>query len=100
MVHRNVNLRQIAAVLDIDIEQLRSLNPSYRRDVVPGATSPSAIRLLPADVTRFIDQQDSIFNYNSKELLAKRDEVEVADVPTFISKSKKDRNSRSSKPGR
>ena len=100
MVHRNVNLRQIAAVLDIDIEQLRSLNPSYRRDVVPGATSPSAIRLLPADVTRFIDQQDSIFNYNSKELLAKRDEVEVADVPTFVSKSRKDRNSRSSKPGR
>lgn len=100
MVNRNVNLRQIAAVLDIDIEQLRSLNPSYRRDVVPGATSPSAIRLQSADVTRFIDAQDSIFNYNSKELLAKRDEVEVADAPTFVSKSKKGRNSRSAKGAR
>ena len=39
MVDRNVHLEQIAAVCNIDIEQLRTLNPSYRRDIAPGATS-------------------------------------------------------------
>jgi len=90
MVNRNVHLRQIAAVLDIDIEQLRALNPSYRRDVVPGLTTPSPIRLQSADVVRFIDLQDSIYNYNSRELMSKRDEVAVDDTPTFV-KSKKNR---------
>ena len=96
MVSRNVHLRQIAAVLDIDIEQLRALNPMYRRDMVPGLTKPSPIRMLPADVVRFIDLQDSICNYNSRELMSKRDEVAVDDTPTFVSKRNK-RSSRTTK---
>jgi membrane-bound lytic murein transglycosylase D len=90
MVNRNVHLQQIAAVLDIDIEILRTLNPEYRRDIVPGLTKPSAIKMSPNDIIRFIDNQDSIFNYNAAELLNKRDEVAVNDdVPTFVSKKKK-----------
>ncbi len=95
VVNRNVHLGQIAAVLNIDIEMLRSLNPSYRRDVVPGLTSPSAIRLLPADVVRYIDLQDSICNYNSSEFLSKRDEVVIDEGPTFVSKRKTRASSRS-----
>ena len=85
VVNRNIHLSQIAAVLDIDIEQLRSLNPAYRRDMVPGLSSPSAIRMLPNDVVRFIDLQDSICNYNTSDYMSKRDEVEVDDRPTFVS---------------
>jgi membrane-bound lytic murein transglycosylase D len=88
VVSRNVHLSQIASVLGIDIEMLRSLNPSYRRDLVPGLSTPSAIRMLPADIVRFIDLQDSICNYNSSELLGRRDEVAVDDSPTFVSKRK------------
>ena len=88
VVSRNVHLNQIAAVLDLDIDMLRALNPSYRRDVVPGATKPSAIRMLPNDVVRFIDMQDSIYNYNSSELLPKRDEVAISEVPAASVRSK------------
>ena len=89
IVNRNVHLAQIAGVLDIDLDMLRTLNPEYRRDIVPGATKPSAIKLAMNDVTRFIDNQDSIFNYNTAELLTKRDEVTINDdVPTFVSKKK------------
>ena len=94
VVNRNVHLSQIAAVLDIDIDMLRTLNPEYRRDIVPGLTKPSAIKLALNDVTRFIDNQDSIYNYNANELLSKRDEVAVPDdVPTFTTykKTKKGR---------
>ena len=95
VVNRNVHLNQIAAVLGLDIELLRTLNPVYRRDIVTGATEPSAIRLPQADITRFIDMQDSIFHYNEKELLTKRDEVEVNDErPTFGTKKKSSRSRR------
>ena len=90
VVDRNVHLAQIAAVLELDIDMLRTLNPEYRRDIVPGATKPSAVRLAVADVTRFIDNQDSIYNYNTAELLSKRAEVLINDdKPTFTSSKKR-----------
>ena len=90
VVSRNVHLEQVANVMDLNIELLRSLNPMYRRDVVPGATSPCAIRLPQTEVGRFIDLQDSIFSYRSDELLNKRAEVEINDdVPTYYHKSKR-----------
>jgi len=88
VVSRNVHLAQIAAVLDLDLEMLRTLNPEYRRDVVPGLTKPAPIKFNVNDATRFIDLQDTIYNYNAAELLSKRDEVDVNDAPTFVSKKK------------
>ena len=93
MVGQNVHFSQISAVLGIEVEVLRSLNPAYRRDMVPGLTTPSPLRLLPNDVVRFIDLQDSICSYNS-DIIGKRDEVEVDDRPTFVSKRSARRNSR------
>ena len=96
MVDRNVHLEQIAAVCNIDIEQLRTLNPSYRRDIAPRATKLSAIRLPQTEVGKFIDMQDSIYAYNAEALFTKRATVEVNDnTPTYTrssssrSKSKK-----------
>ena len=87
VVDRDVHLEQIASVLELDIEMLRSLNPQYRRDIVPGATKPYAIRLPMADTGRFIDMQDSIYNYRSTELLTKRAVVDVNDdQPTYRKK--------------
>ena len=84
MVDRNVHLEQIAAVCNIDIEQLRTLNPSYRKNIVPGATKLSAIRLPQTEVGKFIDMQDSIYAYNAEALFTKRATVEVNDdAPTY-----------------
>jgi membrane-bound lytic murein transglycosylase D len=90
MVSRNVHLEQVAEVVGLNIDLLRSLNPMYRRDVVPGATEPSALRLPLADVSRFLDLEDSVYNYKASELLSRRAEVEVRDdVPTYYKKSKR-----------
>lgn len=103
MVRKNLHLQQVAAVCGIDIDQLRSLNPSYRRDIVPGSTEPSMLRLPQTEVGKFIDSEDSVYNYQSDLLFTKRAEVEVNDdVPTFTSKrsyksKSKSRKSRSRK---
>ena len=90
MVNRNIHLEQVAEVVGINIDLLRSLNPMYRRDIVPGTTELSPIRLPQTEVGRFIDLQDSICNYRVNELLNKRTEVEVKDdVPTYYHKSKR-----------
>lgn len=90
MVNRNVHLEQVAEVVGINIDLLRSLNPMYRRDVVPGHTEPCPLRLPQTEVGKFIDMQDSVYNYRVDELLNKRTEVEVKDdVPTYYHKSKR-----------
>lgn len=97
MVKKDVHLAQVAAVCQMDMEMLRSINPSYRRDIVPGNTEPSAIRLPQGEIGKFIDNEDSIYNYRNSELFTKRTEVEVNDEkPTFTSKRTTARRSSSS----
>jgi membrane-bound lytic murein transglycosylase D len=99
VVSRDVHLAQVAGVLGTDLDMLRSLNPQYRRDIVPGTTKPSALKLPLADISRFIDNQDSIYAYNAADLLTKRAEVAINDnVPTFTSKRKT--SARSKRSGR
>lgn len=88
MVSRNVHMEQVAAVVGINIDLLRSLNPMYRRDVIPGATEPMPLRLPQSEVGKFIDMADSVYNYKADELLSKRSEVEIKDdAPTYYRKS-------------
>ena len=101
VVNQDVHLEQIATVLDLDIEMLRSLNPQYRRDIVPGTSKPYAIRMPMADTGRFIDMQDSIYSYRATELLTKRAVVDVNDdQPTYRSKVVKRGRRSSARKGR
>ncbi len=77
IVSRDVHLRQIAEVCGVDIDELRTLNPQYRRDVVNGGNKPSVIR-MPATMTNtFIANEDSIYNYKTETLFTRRSLVEV-----------------------
>lgn len=68
--HRQ-HLKQIAANLDITIEELRRLNPQYARDIIPGAKEYAIC--LPIELSgAYIDQQDSILAYQAKELIHNR----------------------------
>ena len=98
MVNKNVHLEQVAEVIGINIDLLRSLNPMYRRDIIPGATEPYALRLPMTEVGKFIDLQDSVYIYKVDELLNKRSEVEIKDdVPTYYKKSKRSYKRRSAR---
>ena len=90
MVNRDVHMEQIAAVVGINTDLLKSLNPMYRRDVIPGHTAAMPLRLPLTELTTFIDREDSVYSYKTDELLTKRIEVEVNDdVPTYYHKSKR-----------
>ena len=77
-------------MVGLNIDLLRSLNPMYRRDIVPGATEPCPLRLPQTEVSKFLDLEDSVYNYRADELLTKRAQVDVNDdVPTYYHKSKR-----------
>lgn len=98
-VNRDVHLKQIADVCGVDIEELRALNPQYRRDIVNGGSKPSAIRLPVSVVNSFISNEDSIYNYQADQLFTRRSLVEVDDSaqPRYSSAKKTTYKSSSSK---
>ncbi len=86
LVNRDIHFKQIAQVLNMDEELVRSLNPQYRKDIVIGYTKPSTLRLPVDKINSFIDQEDSVYSYNADVLLTKRSEVEVAqEIPSYSS---------------
>lgn len=89
-VTRDVHFKQIADVCGVDIEELRALNPQYRRDIVNGNSKPSAIRLPISVVNSFISNEDSIYNYQADQLLTRRSLVEVDESaqPRYTSSKK------------
>lgn len=97
MLSKNIHLEQISAVCGISMDELRALNPAYRRDIIPGATKLSCLRLPQTEIGRFIDSEDSIYNYKTDELLAKRTEVEVKETATVSTTKKRSTSRRSSR---
>lgn len=90
MVARDVHLAQIAAVCDVSIDELRTLNPQYRRDIVNGSAGAAIVRLPASAVNAFIDNEDSVYTYNAEQLLTRRSVVEVSEASaTTVSKKGK-----------
>lgn len=85
MLYRNLHFEQIAQVLGIDIKELRTLNPQYRRDIITGYSEPTDLRLPVDYISKFIELEDSIYAYDASELM-KRDLVEVNDGPGYTAR--------------
>ena len=101
VVSRDIHFEQIAKVLGMDVNQIKQLNPQYRRNIINGNTKPSAVRLPATMVSNFIDNEDSIYAYRPEELLAKRTEVEVNNTtPTYSRSNTSSSRSRSSSSAR
>ena len=74
-VNRRIHFAQIAEVLNIPIEEIRTFNPQYRADVIPGDNHPYTLVLPSQQVYSFIMSEDSIDNYR-EDLYAHREVVE------------------------
>lgn len=103
MLDRDVHFEQIAAVLGIDIDEIKMLNPQYRINIVNGSSKLSSLRLPANQINNFIDKEQAIYAYNMDELLRKRKEVDVEQLlatETTVRKSYGKSYSKSSKSSR
>lgn len=89
VVSRNLHFSQVSAFCNVPEEQVKALNPQYRRSIIPGESQPCTLRLPPDAITAFIDAGDSVYNYRSEELLSPREiEVEQAKAPSNTTRAK------------
>lgn len=78
-VGKRIHLQQIASVLNMPIEEIRVLNPQFRRDVIPATDERRYALALPSQqVYSFIMSEDSIVNFN-RAMYAQREVVEPAE---------------------
>lgn len=70
MVNNMLHLQQVSDLLQVDIELLRALNPQYKRDIIPGNTRPSVLKLPASQTYAFVDKEDTVYTHRIEELLA------------------------------
>lgn len=60
-----LNFEQIAANLNIPVQEIRQLNPQYKRDVIPAKPDKPYVLKLPVEkISPFLDNQTQIFAYD------------------------------------
>lgn len=67
MIHQELHFEQIAAVLEIEMEEIKILNPQYKRMVIPAYSDPYPLRLKNKDIIKFLEMKDSIYQYKYAE---------------------------------
>lgn len=75
-IDKQLHLQQIADVLSVDIDELRNLNPQYKKDIVPGEFKQYILKLPSVKATDFVVNKDTIYSYKFEEFLAHRKVVE------------------------
>ena len=76
-ISRPLSLQQVAAVCGANIDQLRALNPEFKKDIIPGNEETYALRLPTPLVSTFLDREDSIYNYKPETYIGRRTTVAV-----------------------
>lgn len=94
MINRDVHFEQIAGVLNMDVAQIKDLNPQYRRNIVNGHSQLSSLRLPSTQINNFIDNEEKIYAYNVDQLLSKRTEVEINKTTPTAATTKRSSRSR------
>ncbi|MCK5729638.1 MAG: transglycosylase SLT domain-containing protein [Draconibacterium sp.] len=68
IINKYLHFEQIASTLNIEIEQIRALNPMYRRDIIPAKASKSYPLVLPQEKTiDFIDKDTTVFAFEREK---------------------------------
>ncbi len=93
-VDRNLHFEQISAFCKVPVEELKSLNPQFRKQIIPGSNSkPYALRLPISTISTFIDNQDSIYAYRTEEFFTNRKTIAITEDKTASRNGKGQRSS-------
>lgn len=62
-IKKNLHFEQISANIGISVDLLRTLNPQYTHDIIPGDEREYILQLPYNYTAQFIDKKDSIYTY-------------------------------------
>jgi len=64
MINKETHFQQIANVLGVSYDEIKSLNPQYKKDIIPAFSKPMPVRLRANDLLYYIAMSDSVPKYN------------------------------------
>jgi len=68
MVNDYLHFNQISEIIGIPIEQIRSLNPQYRRDIIPASKDRAYSLVLPQDeISAYLENETTIHDHRRTE---------------------------------
>jgi len=68
MVNDYLHFNQVSEIIGIPVEQIRSLNPQYRRDIIPASKEKSYSLVLPQDeVSAYLENEAIIHDHRRTE---------------------------------
>ncbi len=79
-VDKYIHFNQIAAVLNIPVDEIRMLNPQFLKDVIPGDYRPYTLTLPTQQCLSYVMSEKRIADYDS-ELYARRSHVQPGAQP-------------------
>ena len=111
VVAQDVSFAKITSLCNVTMDELRVLNPQYRRDIVP---RDYVLRLPAQAIEAFVLNEDSLYGFRrgdrptiepgsvsigltTTDESATEPQTSYYDRPTYTSTQKKDRSSRSSR---
>ena len=83
-----IHFLQISEVLGVEMSELESLNPQYRRQIIPGNGLPYTLCLPQKYVNSFLENKDSILAYKSDSLNLSRVSVTPARMDSYYGRGR------------
>lgn len=83
LINQRVHFNQIAEVLNIPVEEIRMLNPQFRKDIIPGDNHPYALVLPSQQVLSYIMSEKEILDRDA-DAYARRTYVEPGVTTTTL----------------
>ncbi|MCM1138743.1 MAG: transglycosylase SLT domain-containing protein [Duncaniella sp.] len=80
-VDKYIHFNQIAAVLNIPVEEIRMLNPQFRKDIIPGDYRPYTLTLPTQQCLSYVMSEKRIADYDA-HLYARRTSAEPGEALT------------------
>lgn len=85
-VDRYLHLQQLADVLNLPVDEIRSLNPQFKQDIVPGQFKTYTVTLPSTQATDFEVLKESVYSYKPEEFLVHRKVVEPSGSNSSVTK--------------
>ncbi len=88
MVNDYLHFNQISEVIGIPVDQIRSLNPQYRRDIIPASKGRSYSLVLPQDqISAYLESESTIHDHRREEFFPNNQIINPQDNYTYMSPS-------------
>jgi len=78
VISDKLHFGQVVGVLGVTLDELRTLNPQYKKDIIPGDIKPMSLRLPGDYATRFAEQEKEIYDYKDSIFFSPAQTLEIA----------------------